>query len=1073
MTTMKITKIFVIIGIVFGMSLKPLSSFRDIKAMEVNNFEEHEDLTDRQKEIIFEANKLLEINPYSKEQLVLELILKNYSRPEIHNILEIMNINWKNNAKLANERFVPTYFTRRSLEDRLKQAKFTKEEIEFALLNFEVNKSPVDWGEQAKIIAIEKITYLYWSNGFSKKDLVKELEWEKFTAEESLNAVNAFDIDWNEEAVKAAEYYLKEVIYEGVSRSSLENELFRRNFEKVEVDFALNNATLNGDLINWGNQAVIRANTYLNRNVQFTKDQLITFLINEKFTEDEAVYGAGIALEQLEQREPTESAIKALEYANTLLESNEGFSAYGLDMELSKKGFNRQDILYALSKIEVDWDEQALKSAKYFLNSKPSTRCELESMLIRKDYFWEQVDYVMTSDKIDWFDQAKLFLTKYIEKEVDGYTKEDLINVLNQNGFEYEEVTHAIKENNIDWQKQARLLARKYIYTEIYGYSKTGLVKKLQQDGFIYIEAFEAVKDLNKSKKDENLWEEQALIRANKLIESAAYSKVSLAKSLDWVGFYPKEIDYAVEKVIFEEIPVNWEEQAIRQLESRINDAYGHYESYTKKDWFEYLKREKFTSNQSQSAIDSIDIDWKNYAAQLASIYLNNYLYSQFHLIENMKCGDFTDDEIDYALNNIFINWNYQAVRKARDLVENDYISSTSSLINSLTNTYQFTNEQAVYAATNSDLDFLAIAIEAAENFINYDIINSKEAIIQELIWQGFTKEDANAALDFLKYNTEATEFPINSDFLDHIIYVGDEINVEFKSNEFEYNSDYKWHLSTINTVRILGCGAGEQDGVQVVGIGIIAKNPGIVTISLVDNNNEVISQKNLKVIKKDKPVGPSPDITPTPTNPTPPVSDAPTKPSEPSVNPGDTKLFSDVNKDHEFYKYVTYLAEKDISTGFTEGDKAGTFGVNDQLTRRHAAMLLIRALGVDLPEYNNTFTDVKKGSSGAQHIQAAYDLGLISGYSNSDRIRAYKPEETLKRSQFAKMVAIAYNLEKDDSKTLKLTDLENNTEYNYIKAVLDNKIVTGYPDNTYGPHKAVTRGNVSKFIYNAEHLNK
>lgn len=181
---------------------------------------------------------------------------------------------------------------------------------------------------------------------------------------------------------------------------------------------------------------------------------------------------------------------------------------------------------------------------------------------------------------------------------------------------------------------------------------------------------------------------------------------------------------------------------------------------------------------------------------------------------------------------------------------------------------------------------------------------------------------------------------------------------------------------------------------------------------------------------------------------------------------------FSDVQADHEFYDYVMYLAQNDITTGYTTGKKAGSFGINEKLTRRHAAMFITRALGFkdeDL-EYRQAFMDVSASDSGAGNIQKAFDLGLIKGYPNNDGSSNFRPNANLLRSQFSKITALAYNLKPDKNKPITLPDIEKSSEFEHIKALLDNNVVTG--DSKAGkffPNNTVTRGQVSKFIYNAE----
>lgn len=187
---------------------------------------------------------------------------------------------------------------------------------------------------------------------------------------------------------------------------------------------------------------------------------------------------------------------------------------------------------------------------------------------------------------------------------------------------------------------------------------------------------------------------------------------------------------------------------------------------------------------------------------------------------------------------------------------------------------------------------------------------------------------------------------------------------------------------------------------------------------------------------------------------------------------------FKDVPENHEFYEYIMYLAENDIITGYTIGPKAGSFGINENLSRRHAAVFLFRAMNLEKgPKFEGIFNDVKESESGAYEIEAIYRAGIITGYTNDDGSRSFKPKDNLTRAQFAKMTVEAYQLEQDVNKELTFTDLlainEKDPNWwanDYIKALVDNNIVDGYKvDNTFRPNGLMTRGHLSKFLYNAE----
>ncbi len=65
---------------------------------------------------------------------------------------------------------------------------------------------------------------------------------------------------------------------------------------------------------------------------------------------------------------------------------------------------------------------------------------------------------------------------------------------------------------------------------------------------------------------------------------------------------------------------------------------------------------------------------------------------------------------------------------------------------------------------------------------------------------------------------------------------------------------------------------------------------------------------------------------------------------------------------------------------GIIEGKDNGTFGINDNITRAEFVTLLVRAMQLDIPEYNNEFSDVSKDDWYAGYIAAAFQNGIMSG---------------------------------------------------------------------------------------------
>lgn len=168
---------------------------------------------------------------------------------------------------------------------------------------------------------------------------------------------------------------------------------------------------------------------------------------------------------------------------------------------------------------------------------------------------------------------------------------------------------------------------------------------------------------------------------------------------------------------------------------------------------------------------------------------------------------------------------------------------------------------------------------------------------------------------------------------------------------------------------------------------------------------------------------------------------------------------FKDVSTSYTFYEEINYLTSKGIITGYTNG----TFKPNESVTRSAAAIMIGRALGLDGTKRTTKFPDVSKDSVASGYIQSAVEAGIISGFTDG----TFRPNEPVTRGQLAIFLVRAFDLK--DSIAVTFSDVSTNSAaYPYIGKLLAAKITAGYPDNTYRPNIAVTRGQFSAFMARA-----
>mgnify|MGYP003390478582 CR=1 FL=1 len=108
-------------------------------------------------------------------------------------------------------------------------------------------------------------------------------------------------------------------------------------------------------------------------------------------------------------------------------------------------------------------------------------------------------------------------------------------------------------------------------------------------------------------------------------------------------------------------------------------------------------------------------------------------------------------------------------------------------------------------------------------------------------------------------------------------------------------------------------------------------------------------------------------------------------------------------------------------------------------------------------------FTDVEASNSHYENILALHEAGIISGYPDG----TFKPAQAVTRGQAAKMLVNAYGLTKGD-KTVSFTDVPASNEYaQAIEVLASQGFINGYADGTFKPTEEITRGQFAKILTN------
>ena len=169
--------------------------------------------------------------------------------------------------------------------------------------------------------------------------------------------------------------------------------------------------------------------------------------------------------------------------------------------------------------------------------------------------------------------------------------------------------------------------------------------------------------------------------------------------------------------------------------------------------------------------------------------------------------------------------------------------------------------------------------------------------------------------------------------------------------------------------------------------------------------------------------------------------------------------LFSDIDG-HWAKEWI----ESAVDLGFVSGYEDGTFKPERTITRAEFSTMLNNAIQIEITEKLN-FSDVRESDWFYNEIQKSVAAGFFSGYENN----TFRPNNPIKREEVAKVVAGAIttgNIDGEGATLLKDYNTIQEWAKESVNTVYNKGYILGYPNKTYMPSKALTRGEAVKIIF-------
>lgn len=172
-------------------------------------------------------------------------------------------------------------------------------------------------------------------------------------------------------------------------------------------------------------------------------------------------------------------------------------------------------------------------------------------------------------------------------------------------------------------------------------------------------------------------------------------------------------------------------------------------------------------------------------------------------------------------------------------------------------------------------------------------------------------------------------------------------------------------------------------------------------------------------------------------------------------ATPVNARSFTDVPGTHWAAEATTYLADREIISGYSDG----RFGVNDPINRAEAAAMIIRSLGwgavaVEDPGY----PDVAPSHWAYNDIATMVNNGFFAPAGK------FEPAKRVTRAEMAEMLVGTFDLTSVSG--FRFTDVtREHSSYDAITILAANAITVGYEDGTFRPDHQVSRAEFAMFL--------
>lgn len=413
----------------------------------------------------------------------------------------------------------------------------------------------------------------------------------------------------------------------------------------------------------------------------------------------------------------------------------------------------------ALEELSINWTEQLLEEINDYLENTSQSKEVMMDRLI-EDYGYTTIELEKVFDivKPDWNKQAEKAAANSVQHPDNNILsrKGHIWNLMTFSLFTGAESTHAIDSLEVDFMENARNAARHYSSNGVP--TKDYLTSRLNDDGFTSEEIEQAIQfvQITESAKEEAIATVKKIYDDLSEHQQNRLSPKSLIKDVIW----QTELTYEAAEYAVNSLDINWNQMAINYVQEILANEYNN--SYSKKSIMDSTYDLSFEQIQAAESWLDENVIWVDQAIKYIE-YRDPSYHTEDELIDFLLEAKFTLEEAQKTVDSLNIDWDALPLAVARKILERPGGSNFSKeyFIDMLISNLNYNQETAVEVTEvlSEDYDWKVeddvAAYLMAVSYLERNFEFSRERVIFFLQHEGYSRSSAETAVDQAAIATE------------------------------------------------------------------------------------------------------------------------------------------------------------------------------------------------------------------------------------------------------------------------------------------------------------------------------